>query len=163
MDSNRNGPVDLPALTHKQMAFVHALLEGKSASDAYRGAYDCSDMADRSIWCEASKLRSNPKVAQWLRHYQRIGMDAAQMTIESHLAELARARELAIAHGQIAAGVQAENYRGKAAGLYEDQLRLTVALGDTDLVKAIEELFDEETSETIKTALGLGADPRENG
>ena len=81
-------------------------------------------------------------------------MDAAGITVEAHLAELARARELAIAHGQIAAGVQAEHYRGKAAGLYEDRLRLTSGPSDAELVKAIEDLFGEETAAAIGAALG---------
>ncbi len=32
---------ELPTLTSKQTAFVNALLEGKTASDAYRDAYNC--------------------------------------------------------------------------------------------------------------------------
>lgn len=52
-----------------------------------------------------------------MRHYQRIGAEAAQVTMEAHLTEFVRARELAIPNGQIAAGVQAEHCRGKAAGL----------------------------------------------
>ena len=46
------------------------------------------------------------------------------VTMETHLAELARMREEAIAHGQISAAVQAEHYRGKASGLDQDRLRL---------------------------------------
>jgi phage terminase small subunit len=99
----------VPRLTPKQQAFVQRLLEGKSASDAYRAAYDSSKMADRTIWAEASRLRANPKVAAWLRHYQRIGMDEARITIKEHLAELARGREVAYALGQASAAVQAEH------------------------------------------------------
>ena len=71
------------------------------------------------------------------------------------LAELARARELALARGQSSAGVQAEYYRGKAAGLYEDRLSLTASISDTELLKAIEELLGTETAEVISAALGL--------
>ena len=73
--------------------------------------------------------------------------------MEEHLAELARTRELAIGHGQIAAGVQAEHYRGKAVGLYNDRLRLAVEPSDTELIKAIKELLGEETAEAISAAL----------
>jgi hypothetical protein len=74
--------------------------------------------------------------------------------MESHLAELARERELAIEHGQIAAGVQAEHHRGKAAGLYEDRLRLTCGPSDEELLKTIEELLGEELADTLGAALG---------
>ena len=95
--TDNDGPGDeLPLLTPKQTAFVDALLRGKTASDAYREAYNCESMSQGAIWVEASRLRRSPKISLWLRHYQRIGADAARMTMKSHLAELARARELAI-------------------------------------------------------------------
>ncbi len=69
-------------------------------------------MADRTLWAEASRLRARPKVSAWLKHFQRIGMQEARCSIGEHLAELAPARELAYAHGQIRAAVQAEATRG---------------------------------------------------
>ena len=82
-------------------------------------------------WGPPLALALHPyKVSLWLRHFQRIGMDAARITIEGHLAQLGRARELAFAHGQISAGVQAEHYRGKAVGLYDQALRLDDAISD---------------------------------
>ena len=75
--------------------------------------------------------------------------------MELHLAELARTRELAIAHGQIAAGVQAEHYRGKVTGLYENQMRLTVSPTDEELLSEIERLLGRETAETMGAALGV--------
>jgi phage terminase small subunit len=89
---------DLPTLTPKQTAFVSALLEGKTAADAYRSAYNCENMSPGAIAVEASRLRRCPKISLCLRHYQRIGFDQARITAENHLAELARAREEAIAH-----------------------------------------------------------------
>ena len=145
---------ELPLLTAKQAAFVDALLAGKRASDAYRHAYNCEHMSQGAIWVEASRLRRSPKISLWLRHFQRIRADAAGVTMEAHLAELVRARELAIAHGQIAAGVQAEHYRGKAAGLYEDRLRLTGVPSDDELITTVEALLGKEIAEAVKVALG---------
>jgi len=150
-----SGVDELPGLTPKQEAFVHALLKGKTASDAYRAAYNAASMADRTIWAEASRLRAHPKVSAWLRHYQRIGMDEARLTLREHLAELARGREVALELGQAAAAVQAEHYRGRAAGLYEDRLHLAVVPSDAELIKAIEELLGKETAKAISTALGM--------
>ena len=50
-------------LTAKQMKFVEEMGEGGSQSNAYRKAYDTSQMAPKTIWEEASRLRSHPKVA----------------------------------------------------------------------------------------------------
>ena len=50
-------------LTAKQMKFVEEVSEGGSQSNAYRKAYDTSQMAPKTIWEEASRLRGHPKVA----------------------------------------------------------------------------------------------------
>jgi hypothetical protein len=42
--------------------------------------------------------------------------------------------------------VQAEHHRGKAAGLYEDRLRVTGGPSDADLLKAIEALLGKEVA-----------------
>jgi hypothetical protein len=152
-------PEGLPQLTKKQHAFVHAILRGETAADAYRGAYNASAMTNRTIWAEASRLRANPKVSAWLRYFQRMGLDEARISLEGHLAELARARELALALGQAAAAVQAEHLRGKALGLYEDQIRITIDMTDTELLQAIEAVLGREAKEIIGAALG-GSEPK---
>jgi hypothetical protein len=146
---------ELPTLTPKQTAFVNGLIEGKTATDAYRQAYNCRGMSNGAIWVEASRLRANTKVALWLRHFQRIGMDNARVTIEAHLAELARARELALELGQAAAAVQAEHYRGKAVGLYEDRFRVSASISDGELVQALDNLLGAEIANAIGTQLGV--------
>jgi len=50
-------------LTAKQMKFVEEVSEGGSQSNAYRKAYDTSQMTPKTIWEEASRLRRHPKVA----------------------------------------------------------------------------------------------------
>ena len=55
---------DIHGLTPKQEVFVQELLKGSSASDAYRTAYNAKGMKASAIHCEASKLKSSPKVAQ---------------------------------------------------------------------------------------------------
>ena len=50
-------------LTAKQMKFVEEIGKGGSQSNAYRKAYDTSQMTPKTIWEEASRLRSHPKAA----------------------------------------------------------------------------------------------------
>ena len=50
-------------LTAKQMKFVEEVSEGGSQSNAYRKAYDTSQMSTKTIWEEAARLRRHPKVA----------------------------------------------------------------------------------------------------
>lgn len=133
----------LPDLTANQTAFVHHILAGKTASDAYRAAYDCSGMASNSIWVEASRVRSSPNVSLWLAQARKAGLSSAICTLGDHVAELQRLKELALESGNVGAAVQAEQLRGKAAGHYVEQFR---------------ELKDQDPAETLKEIAALSPD-----
>ena len=79
---------ELPTLTPKQTSFVTALLQGKTASDAYREAYNCDMMSHGAISVEASRLRRTPKVSLWLRHYQRTALEAGTVMLKEDLGRL---------------------------------------------------------------------------
>ena len=49
-------------LTPKQEKFVQGIIEGMSQADAYRSAYSTKNMADKTIWENASRLMSDSKV-----------------------------------------------------------------------------------------------------
>lgn len=49
-------------LTPKQEKFVQGIIEGMSQADAYRSAYSCKKMTDKSVWEAASRLMSDDKV-----------------------------------------------------------------------------------------------------
>lgn len=51
-------------LTSKQEAFCQAIADGMTQADAYRTAYDASNMKDSSIHVNASKLLADAKVMQ---------------------------------------------------------------------------------------------------
>jgi phage terminase small subunit len=111
----------LPALTEQQHAFVLGLLAGKTGADAYRAAYDASAMSANAIGVEASRLRANPKIALWLRAARVAHLGASTVTLDGHLRELERLRELALKTGNLGAAIQAEMARGKAAGHYVEK------------------------------------------
>jgi phage terminase small subunit len=50
-------------LTPKQEKFCHKYLECGNASEAYRHAYNCEKMADKTVWEKASALLNGGKVA----------------------------------------------------------------------------------------------------
>ena len=49
-------------LTAKQEQFVKNIIKGMSQADAYRNAYDCKKMSDKTIHENASRLMANSKV-----------------------------------------------------------------------------------------------------
>jgi|ERR1041385_1428478 hypothetical protein len=117
---------DLPDLTEQQKNFVFLILQGKSASDAYRGAYDCTNSQDRTIWCEASKLKHHPGVSQWLSAARQAELGNAKITLDQHIKRLDRLQELCIGNGNLGAAVQAEQLIGKASGHYKETVDFTL-------------------------------------
>lgn len=69
-------------LTAKQEAFAQAIADGMNQADAYRTAYDAENMADTSIYVEASKLIDNPNVAQRVKELKSAIADRVLWTRE---------------------------------------------------------------------------------
>ena len=55
-------PDHLGGLTAKQEAFAMAIVQGHSQADAYRMAYDCTNMQDSSIYRQSWEMMRHPKV-----------------------------------------------------------------------------------------------------
>lgn len=114
------------ALTAKQEAFAQAVITGMSQSDAYRAAYKVRPGTKlESINVAASKLMSDAKVTQRVAELRKPVVEAAQITLASHLARLQCLSEAAEAGNQYSAAIAAEVSRGKASGLYVEKLEHT--------------------------------------
>ena len=107
---------ELPDLSGKEQEFVRQLLMGKTGADAYRAAYDTSNMLPNTVIAEASRLRGTHSISAWLVAARKAHLGTAVLTKEAHLAELDRLKEIALESGNIGAAVQAEQLRGKVAG-----------------------------------------------
>ena len=107
-------------LTAKQIKFVEKVTEGSSQSNAYRTAYDTSQMAPKTVWEESSRLRRHPKVAARIieleaekAHRQRI---QALSREERILKEL---EAVAFGEGPVSAKLKAIELLGKNLGLFK--------------------------------------------
>ena len=127
---------DLPELTDKQYRFVEGLLAGKTASDAYRAAYECSNSANETIWAKASALANDDRVRIWLSAARKAGLGTAKITLQNHLNRLERLAELAIEKGNLGAAVQAEQLIGKASGHYTERMEIS----STDPLDALKQI-----------------------
>lgn len=112
---------DLPDLTARQMEFVRGLLEGKTAAESYRHAYDCSKMQSNSVWVAASRARSDANVALWLARARKAELGHCNITLDQHIRRLDRLEVIAEETGNIGAAVQAEQLIGKAKGFYVER------------------------------------------
>ena len=151
----------LEELTNQELTFVQGILAGKSQSDAFRESRDCSEWSNNAIWVEASRLASKPKVRLWLTHFRRQAMARGTITLEGHLAELDRLKELSIATGNLGASVKAEELRGKAAGVYlGDESGKLAKVPAAQLIEIVRQTVGDDIAEVFARKLGVTLLPR---
>lgn len=80
---------DAKKLTIKQEKFCNKYLECGNASEAYRFAYDCSNMGEGIVWRRASELLNNGDVAVRIKSLQEELREKNIITKERILTELA--------------------------------------------------------------------------
>lgn len=121
----KGGTNRLTGLTDKQEAFALAVVNGKTASDAYRLAYDTQTMRQETVWTEACLLLSNPKVAARLavlngekEHHRRM------MAVSRAERVLQRLEQLADTAATESVKVRANELLGKTAGLFTEQIEI---------------------------------------
>ena len=154
-----NPAESLPDLTEKQLNFVLGIQKGLSKSDAYRQAYDCTKMKPDSIWCNASKMASSAKVAQWLARineesFQQASSVAAY-TKDRHLEELSQTIEQAKASGNWGAAINAIISKGKACNHYQTQVEINhTSSKDKDLLQQLETMLGKEAAQAAAARLG---------
>ena len=127
-------------LTPKQEDFAQQIVKGSTQADAYRTAYNASSMKDETIWSNASRLIDNSKVKARLKELRKPAVDKVNLTLESHLTDLLKLRNMAAKDEKWSAAIQAETVRGKAAGLHIDKIDMKQ---DLDVVVEIVRFGDE--------------------
>lgn len=113
-------------LTPKQESFCLAYLETGNASEAYRRAYSAEKMKPETVNRAAKEMIDLPKIATRLHDLRKPAVKAAQITLEQHLKDLQRLRDLAESSEKYGPAIQAEMARGKASGLYTEKIELNV-------------------------------------
>lgn len=115
-------------LTAKQEAFCLAYLETGNATEAYRRVYNVGKTTEKSINELASRQLKNVKVASRLAFLRAPIVEAAQLTVESHLKRLSELSKAAEDEGKYSAAVTAEMARGKVSGFYIDKIQAEITV-----------------------------------
>jgi hypothetical protein len=127
------------ALTPQQEKFAQAVASGMNQSDAYRESYNVRKTTKiESINNSAYKLMIDPDIKARVEELRAPIVKAAQLTLEAHLNDLKGLRNMATKAEQYSAAISAEVARGKAAGLYVDNVKATV------LTRTLEPLKDDD-------------------
>ncbi len=124
------------ALTPKQEAFAQAIVTGISQSDAYRLAYKVGPKTKpESVNQNASRIMANVNVMSRVAELRLPVAKKAQITLESHLDDLMRLRNMAAKEKQYSAAIAAEIARGKASGVHVEKSEQTVSTRTLDPLK----------------------------
>jgi phage terminase small subunit len=111
-------------LTPKREKFAQAVASGKNHGEAYRMAFDAANMKPETIRKRASELAARGDVRGRIDELRAPIVEKAQITLESHLADLKSLRNIAAKEKQFSAAIAAEIARGKAAGVSVERMAL---------------------------------------
>ncbi len=134
-------------LTAKQMKFVEEVSEGGSQSNAYRKAYDTSQMAPKTIWEEASRLRRHPKVAARIEELEAEKEARRRMQALSREDRVLQELEkIAFGDGPASGRLKALELLGKHVGLFKPKevpvVERSVEDISNQLQRRLEDLLD---------------------
>lgn len=134
-------------LTAKQMKFVEEVSEGGSQSNAYRKAYDTSQMAPKTIWEEASRLRRHPKVAARIEELEAEKEARRRMQALSREDRVLQELEkIAFGDGPASGRLKALEMLGKHVGLFKPKevpvVERSVEDISNQLQRRLEDLLD---------------------
>ena len=129
---------ELPELTPQRHKFVECLLQDKTASDAYRIAFNCENMSDNALRVEASRLKRDPNVALWLKAAKEHSLIQRVYGLQEHLRDLEEAKQLAKDTGNVGAYVKATELLGRASGVYVERIQTDAS--EKDIVAILEKM-----------------------
>jgi phage terminase small subunit len=99
-------------LTPKQEVFLLAYYETGNACEAYRRAYDASNMSLASVDKEARRLLRHPRITPRLQALAERREAKALLSLAEHMEKLAHLRDMAEEKGQMSAAIAVEVKRG---------------------------------------------------
>ncbi len=113
-------------LTPKQEAFAIAVASGMTQADAYREAFTVKlTTKPESVLQLASRLMAKVNIRSRVDELKKPIIEAAGITLESHLARLEHLGKKAEDAESFTAAISAEVARGKVAQLYTERIEHT--------------------------------------
>lgn len=117
-------PLELPDITGEELSFVQEWLVDGNATRAFKVAWPhAEEWTDNAVRVEACRRLQKPNVRLTIDACRRYMGAKAECTLEQHLNELDRLKNVSEVTGNLGAAVNAEVNRGKASGLYVDRVR----------------------------------------
>jgi len=169
------GLTDEFGLTEKQRKFAENVVAGNSLADAYRNAYDCSNMKPATIQRNAVALMADNRVAtrvEVLAAERRRRSEAVTVSDRDMLVTLLRKWSKG-EDSATSSQLRAAELLGKACGLYrdviEDHRERPAALVAAELERRMTALLDAQRPQSLNggdtdsLTLAAGSDPAGSG
>ena len=125
----------LPKLTEQQNRFVLAYGNCRKPIEAFKQAYDCSNMNANTIYVEASRLLKNPKISPWIAYIeensQKVAIEELNYSIRDCFDEVDEMKKIALesldksGNPNINAAIKAVELKGKLAGHFIEKHNVT--------------------------------------
>lgn len=122
-------------LSPQQEKFAQEIFKTKNQSDAYRAAYPCKNMADKTINEAASRLVANSKVMARLEELRKPIIEKFNMTAEDLIRDLEKAKTMAMETEQISPYINAVMGQAKLLGLDKQVIEGAVTVVTMAMVK----------------------------
>jgi hypothetical protein len=106
-------------LTPKQSRFCLAIVEGDGQSEAYRGAYDASAMANEAVATEASRLMRDPRIKARVDELRRNLQRSLGLSRATLLRELEEVQALARQSGDLKTMLAATAAKTRLLGFHD--------------------------------------------
>ena len=124
-------------MTAKMHAFASIIVQGMSPSDAYRRAYDCSNMSEASIVSDANRLLKDARITQLLESFWvtlKENVIADQQATRRHImSELYNHAERA--GERTSDKLKALELMGRAIGMFTDKVETKTEEVNVDTLK----------------------------
>ena len=123
-------------ITMKQNAFALSLADGLPASEAYRQAYAAKGMKPETVWVEACRLATNPKVALRVAELRAEQEEERRMLRLSHAeAVLERLEHEALEAKTDSTRVRALELIGRHLGMFTDKVEITTQERSVEMIE----------------------------
>jgi hypothetical protein len=124
-------------MTAKMHAFASNIVQGMSPSDAYRRAYDCSNMSEASIVSDANRLLKDARITQLLESFW---VTLKENVIADHQATRRHIMSQLFDHAERAGErtsdkLKALELMGRAIGMFTDKVESKVEEVNVDSLK----------------------------
>ena len=134
-------------LTEMQQRFCENLVYNEGRTTGHQACIDAGYSKDnaRPMASRLQNPRYFPLVVKYLGELREEKLKRHEVTYERHITELAKIRDSALKKGSFSAAANAENMRGKAAGLYIEQKIIKTG--------KLEDLTEEQLESKMKQLL----------